>query len=71
MTNQDVRYGSDDTGRVWRTHPNPSNSEQLVLEVANPGESVNWDLWGIVSEVGLDALSQSKGILWLQNVIEV
>lgn len=74
MTNrtiQDVRYGSDDSGRVYKAYPDPLDPTYTVVEVMYECERPKWDRYTITDEQGMNTLSYEKQIFWLDSVIEV
>lgn len=68
--NQNIKYGSDDRGRVWRASPEFLNPDQTVLQVMYPDNNPQWSNWDILDDEGMIEITNREGILWLKDVIE-
>jgi hypothetical protein len=71
MTIQEVSYGSDHTGRLWRAYPKPDQPALTVLEVSYPDRQPKYDVWGILTESDMVDITDQNEIFWAKNVIEV
>lgn len=68
MTNTDIRYGSDDTGRVWRASPTRDDSTETILEVMYPDSKAEWDFWAIMDNMDMNDITFQKGIVWIERI---